>query len=150
MAGDPGYERTRTGARLVLRGRGRLLILTGGEPGPGDSATSLRDVALGLGVPPEAHPHGAGLAQHARVAAGGAPDPRARGGEARGGRDVALPPAPGLSGPPGARCAGVEVVSRPADPASLGAFGLVETRGDRRIVLGEYLKLGYYILRGWA
>ena len=41
-------------ARLVLSGQARLLILTGGEPGPGDSAESLRQVALGLGVPPEA------------------------------------------------------------------------------------------------
>ena len=38
----------------MLAGEARLLILTGGEPGPGDSATSLRDVAIRLGVPPEA------------------------------------------------------------------------------------------------
>jgi hypothetical protein len=30
---------------------GRLLLLTGGPPGPGDSAESLPYVALGLGVP---------------------------------------------------------------------------------------------------
>ena len=53
LAGDPDYERTRTGVRLLLAGEVRLLILTGGEPGPGDSATSLRDVAIRLGVPPE-------------------------------------------------------------------------------------------------
>ena len=53
LAGDPDYERTKTGARLLLSGQVRLLILTGGEPGPGDSATSLRDVAIRAGVPPE-------------------------------------------------------------------------------------------------
>ena len=53
LAGDPDYERTKTGARLLLAGEVRLLILTGGEPGPGDSAESLRAVALRAGVPPE-------------------------------------------------------------------------------------------------
>ncbi len=52
LAGDPDYEQ-KTGARLLLTGQVRLLILTGGEPGPGDSATSLRDVAIRAGVPPE-------------------------------------------------------------------------------------------------
>jgi uncharacterized SAM-binding protein YcdF (DUF218 family) len=51
LAGDPGYERTATAARLVLAGQARLLVLTGGEPGPGDSAASLRDRAVALGVP---------------------------------------------------------------------------------------------------
>ena len=53
LAGDPDYERTKTGARLLLEGQVRLLIVTGGEPGPGDSAASLRDVAIRAGVPPE-------------------------------------------------------------------------------------------------
>jgi uncharacterized SAM-binding protein YcdF (DUF218 family) len=149
MAGDPGYERTRTGARLVLAGEARLLILTGGEPGPGDSATSLRDVALGLGVPPEAirieqvsrSTHESLLAVRPIL-------------EHEGVRRVAV-----VTSPYHLRRAvwaarrtlpGVEVVSRPADPASWEPSGWWKTRGDRRIVLGEYLKLGYYILRGWA
>jgi hypothetical protein len=53
LAGDPDYERTKMAARLLLAGEVRLLILTGGEPGPGDSAVSLRDVAIRAGVPPE-------------------------------------------------------------------------------------------------
>ena len=51
LAGDPGYERTRTAVRLWHEGQVSLLIMTGGEPGPGDSATSLRDEAVALGVP---------------------------------------------------------------------------------------------------
>ena len=51
LAGDPDYERTRTAVRLWHEGQVSLLIMTGGEPGPGDSATSLREVAVRLGVP---------------------------------------------------------------------------------------------------
>jgi uncharacterized SAM-binding protein YcdF (DUF218 family) len=50
MAGDPDYERTRTAVGLVLAGRARLLVLTGGEAGPGDSADDLLEHALSLGV----------------------------------------------------------------------------------------------------
>ena len=149
MAGDPGYERTRTGARLVLTGEARLLILTGGEPGPGDSATSLRDVALGLGVPPEAirieqvsrSTHESLLAVRPIL-------------EHEGIRRVAV-----VTSPYHQRRAvwaarrtlrGVEVVSRPANPAGWKPSGWWKTLWDRLIVLGEYLKLGYYILRGWA
>ena len=42
LAGDPDYERTKSAARLVLSGDARLLIVTGGEPGPGDSGEPLR------------------------------------------------------------------------------------------------------------
>jgi uncharacterized SAM-binding protein YcdF (DUF218 family) len=53
MTGDPGYERTKEACRLVRQGTARLLVLTGGEPWPGDSAASLRDVAVTQGIPPE-------------------------------------------------------------------------------------------------
>ncbi len=53
MTGDPGFERTKAASRLVLGGVAHLLVVTGGEPSPGDSAASLRDVALKMGVPPE-------------------------------------------------------------------------------------------------
>jgi uncharacterized SAM-binding protein YcdF (DUF218 family) len=53
MTGDPGFERTKAAARLVREGRARLLVLTGGEPWGGDSAESLRAVALKEGVAAE-------------------------------------------------------------------------------------------------
>ena len=149
LAGDPNYERTRTAARLVLSGEARLLILTGGEPGPGDSATSLRDVALGLGVPPDAirmeqvsrGTHESMLAVRPIL-------------ESEGIRRLAV-----VTSPYHQRRAlwaarrtlrGVEIVSRPADPTFWRPSGWWKTRWDLRIVLGEYLKLGYYVLRGWA
>ncbi len=54
MTGDPGFERTKAAAKLVRDGTARLLILTGGEPWPGDSAESLRDMAEKHGVPANA------------------------------------------------------------------------------------------------
>jgi uncharacterized SAM-binding protein YcdF (DUF218 family) len=53
MAGDPDYERTITAARLVAEGKARLFVATGGGPGPGENAVSLREKAIALGVPPE-------------------------------------------------------------------------------------------------
>ncbi len=53
MTGDVGFERTKAAARLVRDGEARLLVLTGGEPWPGDSAASLRETALHEGVPGE-------------------------------------------------------------------------------------------------
>jgi uncharacterized SAM-binding protein YcdF (DUF218 family) len=53
MTGDVGFERTKAAARLVRDGEARLLVLTGGEPWPGDSAASLREAALREGVPGE-------------------------------------------------------------------------------------------------
>ena len=137
LAGDPDYERTKSGARLVLSGEARLLILTGGEPGPGDSAESLRQVALGLGVPPEAirmeqvsrSTHESMLAVKPIL-------------EQEGVRTLAV-----VTSPYHQRRAvwaarrtlpGVEIVSRPADPASWRPAGWWKTRWNRRIVLGEY------------
>ena len=53
MTGDVGFERTKAAARLVRDGKAGLLVLTGGEPWPGDSAASLREMALREGVPGE-------------------------------------------------------------------------------------------------
>jgi uncharacterized SAM-binding protein YcdF (DUF218 family) len=149
LAGDPDYERTRSAARLVRSGEARLLILTGGEPGPGDSAESLRQVALGLGVPPDAirmeqvsrSTHESMLAVQPIL-------------EQEGIRTLAL-----VTSPYHQRRAlwaarrtlrGVLIVNRPADPSSWRPAGWWKTRWNRRIVLGEYAKLAYYILRGWA
>jgi len=149
LAGDPDYERTKSGARLVLAGEARLLILTGGEPGPGDSATSLREVAMGLGVPPEAiRMEQVSTSTHESLVA---IRPIL---EREGVRRLAV-----VTSPYHQRRAlwaarrtlpGMELVSRPADPSRWRPEGWWKTRWNRRIVLGEYLRLAYYILRGWA
>jgi uncharacterized SAM-binding protein YcdF (DUF218 family) len=149
LAGDPDYERTKTAVRLLLEGQVGLLILTGGEPGPGDSATSLRDVALRAGVPPER----IRMEQVSHSTRGSMEAIRPI-LEEEGIRSVAV-----VTSPYHQRRAvwtarktlrGVEVVSRPADPAGWRPDGWWKTRWNRRIVLGEYAKLAYYVLRGWA
>jgi uncharacterized SAM-binding protein YcdF (DUF218 family) len=148
LAGDPDYERTRSAAGLLLRGEVRLLLLTGGEPGAGDSAESLRRVALALGVPPDrirmeqiSHStHEAMVAVRPLVDRDGI---RSLG--------VVTSPYHQRRATWTARriLAHVRVISRPADPSSWRPQGWWKTRRGRRIVLGEYAKLVYYGLRGW-
>jgi uncharacterized SAM-binding protein YcdF (DUF218 family) len=149
LAGDPGYERTRTAARLWHAVQVSLLVVTGGQPSPGDSAASLRHEAVSLGVP-----HGrilmeeiSGSTREAMVAVA----PLLRRLEVR---RVAV-----VSSPFHQRRAcwtarraleGIEIVNRPADPSSWSPEGWWRTRRSRRVVLGEYAKLVYYVLRGWA
>jgi uncharacterized SAM-binding protein YcdF (DUF218 family) len=149
LAGDPDYERTKTASRLLLEGQVRLLIVTGGEPGPGDSATSLRDVALRAGVPAEK----IRMEQVSHSTRGSMEAIRPI-LEREGIRSVAV-----VTSPYHQRRAvwtarktlrGVEIVSRPAEPAGWKPEGWWKTRWNRRIVLGEYAKLAYYVLRGWA
>jgi uncharacterized SAM-binding protein YcdF (DUF218 family) len=149
MAGDPGYERTRTAARLWKEGQVSLLIVTGGQPSPGDSASSMRDTAVALGVPESRIrlEEVSGSTREAMLAV----QPLL---EALDVRRVAV-----VSSPYHQRRAcwaarraleGVEVVSRPADPSYWSPEGWWRDPGSRRIVFGEYLKLAYYVLRGWA
>jgi len=149
LAGDPNYERTSFASRLVLAGEARLLIVTGGEPGPGDSAASLRDVAIRLGVPPEAiRMEQVSRSTHESLVA--VREILARENVRR----VAV-----VTSPYHQRRAlwaarrtllGVEIVSRPAEPSGWRPAGWWKSRFNRRIVMGEYAKLAYYILRGWA
>jgi uncharacterized SAM-binding protein YcdF (DUF218 family) len=149
LAGDPDYERTRTGARLLLDGRVHLLILTGGEPGPGDSAESLRAVAIHLGVPPERirmeqvsrSTHGSMVAIRPIL------------------RDEGIRSLVVVTSPYHQRRAvwtarralkGIEIISQPAEPSGWRPEGWWKTAWSRRIVLDEYAKLAYYVLRGWA
>lgn len=149
LAGDPGYERTKTAARMLLAGEVGLIIVTGGEPGPGDSAESLRDVAIRAGVPPErirmeqvSHgTHESMLAVRPIL-------------EQEGIHSLAVVTSP-YHQRRAVRAArrtlpGITIVSRPADPAAWKPEGWWKTQWGRRIVLSEYLKLTYYILRGWA
>ena len=149
LAGDPDYERTKTAVRLLLTGQVGLLILTGGEPGPGDNATSLRDVALRAGVPAEK----IRMEQVSRSTYGSMVAIRPILERERI-RSVVV-----VTSPYHQRRAfwtarktlrGVEVLNRPADPAGWKPDGWWKTRWGRRIVLGEYGRIAYYILRGWA
>jgi uncharacterized SAM-binding protein YcdF (DUF218 family) len=149
LAGDPDYERTKTAVRLQLEGQVGLLILTGGEPGPGDSATSLREVALRAGVPSDR----IRMEQVSRSTRGSmeAIQPIL---EQERIRSVVV-----VTSPYHQRRAywtarktlrGVEVLSQPASPSGWRPEGWWRTRWGRRIVLGEYARLAYYVVRGWA
>ena len=149
LAGDPDYERTKTAVRLLLEGQVRLLIVTGGEPGPGDSATSLRDVALRAGVPAERI-----RMEQVSHSTHGSMEAILPILKREGIRSVAV-----VTSPYHQRRAvwaarrtlrGIEIVSRPAEPAGWKPEGWWKTRWNRRIVLGEYAKLAYYLMRGWA
>jgi uncharacterized SAM-binding protein YcdF (DUF218 family) len=149
LAGDPDYERTKTAVRLLLEGRVGLLILTGGEPGPGDSATSLRDIALRAGVPEDK----IRMEQVSRSTRGSMEAIRPILEQERI-RSVVV-----VTSPYHQRRAfwtarktlrGVEVISRPAEPAGWKPGGWWKTRWGRRIVFGEYARLAYYVIRGWA
>lgn len=149
LAGDPDYERTRTAARLVLAGEARLLVLTGGEPGPGDSAASLRAVAVSLGVP-EAAIRMEQVSRSTRESMLAVREILEREGV----RSLAVVTSPyhQRRAAWAARRAlpGIEITSRPAFPSFWRPQGWWKTPWQRRIVVQEYLKLGYYILRGWA
>lgn len=148
LAGDVDYERTATAASLYRRGQVRLVILTGGEWGPGDSATSLRDQAIALGVPAEkirmetvsASTRGALLAVQPLLVREGV-------------RSVTLVTSPyhQLRAWLVARRAwpGITIHNRPASPSFWAPRNWWLTAGSRKIVLSEYGKLGYYAIRGW-
>ena len=149
LAGDPDYERTLTAARLFREGRVRLVIVTGGEPGPGDSAESLRAVAIRAGVPPDR----IRMEQVSRSTYGSMVAIRPI-LEQEGIRSLTV-----VTSPYHQRralwtarrtLAGLDIVSRPAEPSSWKPEGWWKTRWGRRIVLGEYGKIAWYILRGWA
>ena len=149
MAGDPGYERTTTAARLVLRGRARLLILTGGESGPGDSSASLRAWALHLGVDEaqiRTESESAGTWSSMRAAL-----PILRAERVR---TVALVTSPyhqrrafltalRVFGPR------IRIFNHPARPSSWSPYRSWATERSRQIVVSEHLKLAYYAFRGW-
>jgi uncharacterized SAM-binding protein YcdF (DUF218 family) len=149
MAGDPGYERTATAAALMRGKLARTLILTGGEPGPGDSAESLRAQALTLGVPAENIQ--VETTSHTTREAVEAVAPMIASLRAR---SVTLVTSPyhqrrATAAARRAWPAGVQIRSYPASPSSWSPNGWWRTRSGIRLVATEYAKLVYYRVRGW-
>jgi uncharacterized SAM-binding protein YcdF (DUF218 family) len=148
LAGDPDYERTLTAARLVQSGQARLLILTGGQKGPGDGAESLRDRALALGVDP-------GRIRMETTSTSTRDSLMALRPilDREGVRSVLL-----VTSPYHQRrafwCArrawpGCVIHNHPASPAGWAPVGWWLTAKSRRLVVSEYGKLIYYGMRGW-
>jgi uncharacterized SAM-binding protein YcdF (DUF218 family) len=148
MAGDPGNERTSAAAELVRDGTARLLVLTGGVPEPGDSAESLRAVALQLGVQPERIrlEHTSVSTRESMVNV----EPILRHESVR---TLILVTSPSHQRRAflAARHAlpGVRIINRPthAEPWPPGVWWA--RRRTPAMLLSEYLKLAYYGVRGW-
>jgi uncharacterized SAM-binding protein YcdF (DUF218 family) len=147
LAGDPWYERTATAAAMVRSGEAYLLVVTGGERGPGDSAASLRDKAIELGVPPERIRMEAVSRSTWESLVAVAPILRREGV-----RSVALVTSPYHQRRSllAARKAlpGLELRCRPALPSSWSPRGWWRDPYARRAVFSEYGKLLYYLLSG--
>jgi uncharacterized SAM-binding protein YcdF (DUF218 family) len=148
MAGDPGYERTTAAVSLMRSQNVATLILTGGEPGPGDSAESLRAKALALGVP-EARIQVETVSHSTREAVLAVAPIL----EALGARTVTVVTSPyhQRRATAAARRAwpGVIVRARAAAPSAWRPERWWATSGGRRLVASEYAKLLYYGVRGW-
>jgi uncharacterized SAM-binding protein YcdF (DUF218 family) len=148
MAGDPDYERTITAAALVRDGAVPLLVLTGGEPGPGDSAESLRAKAIALGVAPERIR--LETTSHSTREAVLAVAPILRSAGARTVTVVTSPYHQRRAAAAARRAwPGVAVRSRPAAASSWRPHRWWREERSRGIVVTEYLKLAYYAARGW-
>jgi uncharacterized SAM-binding protein YcdF (DUF218 family) len=149
FGGDPGYERTRYASQLLHEKWTRTLVLCGGEPGPGDSATSLREAALEQGVPAEAIL----MEQHSRST---------REAALRVGAIVRQHGIGSLilvTSPYHQRRAylvtrrvlndEIRLINQPADPSFWSPRGWWKHWKSTRIVVTEYSKLAYYFVRGW-
>jgi uncharacterized SAM-binding protein YcdF (DUF218 family) len=148
MAGDPGYERTTAAVALMRAENVATLILTGGEPGPGDSAESLRAKALALGVP-EAHIRVETTSHSTREAVlAVAPILQSLGARTA---TVVTSPYHQRRATAAARRAwpGIRVRSHAASPSAWTPQRWWGTSSGRRVVLSEYAKLVYYGARGW-
>jgi uncharacterized SAM-binding protein YcdF (DUF218 family) len=148
MAGDPDYERTTAAASLMRSDDAATLVLTGGEPGPGDSAESLRAKALALGVP-EARIRVETVSRSTRQAVLSVAPILA----ALRARTVTVVTSPyhQRRATAAARRAwpGVVVRAYPATPSAWRPERWWATAASRRVVVTEYAKLLYYRMRGW-
>lgn len=149
MTGDPGFERTKAAAKLVTSGVAPLLVLTGGDPWPGDSAASLRKVALEKGV--RAEQIRLEDTSHGTRESLLAVEPLLRRENVR---TLILVTSPyhqrraylaARRALPGIRIVNRPVRAEPWPPVR----PWWRTKAVRRIVISEYGKLLYYGLRGW-
>jgi uncharacterized SAM-binding protein YcdF (DUF218 family) len=149
MSGDLNFDRTRAAALLVLDGKARLLVLTGGAPWGGDSAESLRDFAVKAGVPLSRIRY-ENTSLNTRDSVVNVQSILRREGV----KTVVLVTSPSHQRRSflAARRAlpGIRIVNRPVRkepwPPARPWWADARTRG---IVAREYLKLAYYGLRGW-
>jgi uncharacterized SAM-binding protein YcdF (DUF218 family) len=149
FGGDPNFERTRHASRLFHEGLARRLIFCGGEPGPGDHAFGLMQVAKKSGVPvekmiPEAQSRSTResiefvkpiLEKHGIRSLTLVTSPYHQ-------RRVFLSAQRTLSDT-------VQLINSPAEPSFWSPRGWWQSGKSIRIVFKEYGKLGYYYLRGW-
>jgi uncharacterized SAM-binding protein YcdF (DUF218 family) len=149
MTGDPGFERTKAAAGLVTGGMAPLLVLTGGDPWPGDSAESLRKVALERGV--RAEQIRLEDTSHGTRESLLAVEPLLRRENVRS-LILVTSPYHQRRASLAARHAlpGIRIVDRPVrDEEWPPVRPWWRTKAVRRIVISEYGKLLYYGLRGW-
>jgi uncharacterized SAM-binding protein YcdF (DUF218 family) len=148
MAGDPGYERTTTAVALMRSEKVETLIVTGGTPGPGDSAESLRARALELGVPgPQIRVE---TLSHSTREAVLAVAPILQSLHARTVTVVTSPYHQRRAAAAARRAwPGITVRSCAASPSFWSPRRWWAASASRRVVLTEYAKLAYYAVRGW-
>lgn len=148
MTGDPGFERTKSASALVRDGVARLLVLTGGEPWGGDSAASLRDKALDLGVPAERirFEDASTDTRESLVAV----EPILRRENVRTLILVTSPYHQRRAFLAARRALpGIRIINRPSPALGWKPEGWWRRRHTREIVLSEYGKLLYYATHGW-
>ena len=149
LGGDPYFERTGHAVRLLKEGLVTRLIFCGGEPGPGDHATSLMQHARELGAPEgsllvedrshstrESVEFALPLLQENRI------------------RSLTLVTSPfhqRRTFLAARKSLGNEVrlVNSPADPSFWTPEGWWRDWWSAKVVFTEYVKLVYYFVRGW-
>jgi len=137
-----------TAVALMRSEKVATLIVTGGEPGPGDSAESLRAKAIELGTP-AARIRVESLSHSTREAVL-AVAPILRSLQARTVTVVTSPYHQRRAAAAARRAwPGIEVRSRAASPSAWSPHRWWTTSASRRVVLTEYAKLLYYGVRGW-
>ena len=149
FGGDPRFERTEHAADLYARGLVSMLIVSGGEPGPGDSAASLARHAMASGVPAERIV----LEERATSTRESALFVRTilEREQLTSLTLVTSPYHQRRAFWTTARVLGdrVRLVNSPAQPSFFHVAGWWKDRDSARVVASEYAKLAYYAVRGW-